>query len=264
VPKWKGRSVHDIERKHVRELVEEIAEDRPVMANRALAYLSKFFNWCCERDILKASPCVGVKRPAKEQARERVLTDDEIKALWKACETIGYPAGPAVQLLLLTGQRRTEVFEMRRSEITGDLWTIPGERVKNKREHAIPLTAQAMAIIEAAPVIGDYVFSAGSGNYRLGSMSHSKDKFDAIMRPKTPWTLHDIRRTVATGLQRLGVRLEVTESVLNHKSGSFRGIVSVYQKHQYGAEKRDALGRWADYVEALVSGRKARVVALRR
>src|SRR5262249_38304770 len=121
---WKGRTVHEIERRHIRELVQEIAEDRPVMANRALAHLSKFFNWLCEQDILKASPCAGVKQPAKEQARDRVLSDDEIRALWNACEEIGYPAGPAIKLLLLTGQRRGEVFDMRRGEINGDVWTL--------------------------------------------------------------------------------------------------------------------------------------------
>src|SRR5262249_28455183 len=234
---------------------------------RTLAYLSKFFNWCCEEDILKASPCVGVKRPAKETACDRVLSDDELRSLWKACAAIGYPAGPAVRLLILTGQRSSEVLDMKRGEIAGDLWTLPKERCKNGHEHTIPLTAQAMAIIEAAPIIGDgdYVFSTGGGNYRLGNnMSHSKDKLDEIMKPKAPWTLHDIRRTMATGLQRLGVRLEVTESVLNHKSGSLKGVAGIYQRHDYASEKRDALARWADYVEALVSGRKAKVIALRR
>ena len=264
LPKWRGHTVHDIGQRDIAELVKEIAKTRPVMANRTLAHLSKFFNWLCGEYVLKASPCTGIKQPAKEEARDRVLTDDEIRALWNACDQIGYPSGPAIQLLLLTGQRRGEVFDMRRSEIAGDLWTLPKERTKNNKRHDIPLTAQAMAIIEAAPVIdGDYVFTAG-GNCRLGNASHAKDKLDTIMQPKEPWTLHDLRRTLATGLQKLGVRLEVTEAVLNHTSGSLKGVAAIYQRHDYAAEKRDALGRWADYLEALVTGRETKVIALRR
>src|SRR5262249_2343529 len=260
LPKWKGRTVHEIERRDIRELVEQVAKDRPVMANRALAHLSKFFNWLVDKDVLKASPCIKIKRPAKETARERVLTDDEIRSLWNACDEIGYPAGPAIKLLLLTGQRRGEIVGMRRSEITGDTWALSAARTKNKQAHEVPLTAQVLAIIEAMPVIDeDYVFTAG-----LGNATHAKAKLDDIMKPDTPWVLHDLRRTVATGLQKLGVRLEVTEAVLNHKSGSFAGIVGVYQKHQYAAEKRDALARWADHVDALVTGRVAKVITLHR
>src|SRR5262249_21364075 len=152
-----------------------------------------------------------------------------------------------------------------------DVWTLPpalkkneDARTKNGERHKVPLTTQALAIIEAMPVIDkDYVFTVG-GNCRLGSASHSKAKLDEIMQPKERWTLHDLRRTAATGLQRLGTRLEVTEATLNHKSGSFKGIVGVYQRHEYAAEKRDALSRWADHVDALVSGREAKVITLRR
>src|SRR5262249_24661969 len=112
LPKWENRSIHDIEQRDVGELVESIALDRPVMANRTLAHLSKFFNWLCSKYILKASPSVGVKQPAKEQGRERFLDEDEIKSLWIACDQIGYPYDSAIKLLLLTGQRRTEVFDM--------------------------------------------------------------------------------------------------------------------------------------------------------
>src|SRR5262249_30982702 len=160
--------VHEIERRDIKELVQHIAKDRPVMANRALAHLSKFFNWLVDdAEVLKSSPCAGMKQPAKERARVRVLTDDEIKALWLACDEISYPAGPAIKLLLLTGQRRGEVFDMRRSEIVGDVWTLPpalkkneDARTKNGERHELPLSAQAMAIVESTPQIdGDYVFT---------------------------------------------------------------------------------------------------------
>jgi integrase len=263
LPAWHGRVVHDIQRRDIRELVESVAKDRPVMANRALAHLSKFFNWLCEQDIIAASPCAGVKPPAKEQARDRILSDTEIKALWTACDAISAPAGPAVKLLLLTGQRCSEVIGMKRSEISGDVWTLPPQRTKNKQRHEVPLSAQALVIIETIPAIDDdYVFTT-SETKRLGNMSRAKAALDAQMQPKEGWVLHDLRRTAASGMAKLGIRLPVIEKCLNHKSGTFRGIVGVYQRHDFAAEKRDALQRWADYVDQIVGGEPAKVVPLR-
>jgi integrase len=263
VPAWRGRVVHDIARRDIRELVENVAVDRPVMANRTLGHLSKFFNWLCEQDIIAASPCAGVKQPAKEQARDRVLDDAEVKALWLACDGIGGAAGSAVKLMLLTGQRCGEVVGMKRSEISGDVWTLPPERTKNKTRHEVPLSAQVLAIIEELPAIDeDFVFTS-SETRRLGKMSHAKRALDASMKPKARWVLHDLRRTAASGMAALDIKLPVIEKVLNHKSGSFRGIVGVYQRHEYAAEKRDALQRWANHIEGLVSGKPADVVPLR-
>jgi integrase len=257
LPVWRGRIIHDVERRHIRELVENVAVDRPVLANRTLAHLSKFFNWLCERDVIKASPCAGVKPPAKEQARDRVLNDDEIKTLWRACGTVDPLAGPAIQLMLLTGQRCGEVVGMRRSEISGDVWTLLPERTKNKQRHEVPLSRQALAIIDAIPGVDeDYLFTS-SPTRRLGNMAPVKVALDTHMKPAQPWVLHDLRRTVASGMARLGVRLPVIEKVLNHVSGSFRGIVGVYQRHEYAAEKRDALQRWANHVEGFVTGKAA-------
>jgi integrase len=263
LPAWRGRTVHDIQRRDIRELVESVAENRPIMANRTLGHLSKFFNWLCERDVISASPCAGIKPPSKEHARERVLSDDEIKGLWHACGTINGSAGPVVKLLLLTGQRCGEVVGMRRSEIKGDVWTLSPARTKNKQRHEIPLSAQALAVIDGMPVIDeDFVFTS-SATRRLGKMSRAKKALDAQIQPKEPWVLHDLRRTVASGMAALGIRLPVIEKVLNHKSGTFRGIVGVYQRHEYAAEKRDALTRWADHIDALISGRGQNVVTLR-
>jgi integrase len=264
LPAWRGRTVHDIKRRDVIELLEQIAVDRPIMANRTLGVLSKLFNWLCERDVIVASPCAGVKRPSEENARERVLTDPEIKRLWLACDAIGGPAGACIKTLLLTGQRRSEVAGMRRSEISGDVWSLPGERTKNKKRHDVPLSVQALAILESMPVIAgsDYVFTLGRAP--LSHFDRSKQLIDAQMKPDRPWVLHDLRRTVASGMARLGLRLPVIEKVLNHASGSFRGIVGVYQRHDFAAEKRDALARWADHVDSLVSGKPVgKVVSLR-
>jgi integrase len=262
LPAWRGRTVYDIERRDVRALVENVAATRPVLANRALAHLSKFCNWLCEQDIITASPCAGVKQPVKEQSRDRVLDDDEIKALWSACDALGGSAGSVVKLLILTGQRCGEVVGMRRSEISGDVWALPPERTKNKQRHEVPLSAQALAIIDAVPGVDkDFLFTS-SETRRLGNMAPAKVALDAHMKPAQPWVLHDLRRTVASGMAKLGVALPVIEKVLNHKGGSFAGIVGVYQRHQYAVEERDALQRWANHVEGVVSGKSADVVRL--
>jgi Arm DNA-binding domain/Phage integrase family len=174
LPAWKGRMVHDITKRDVIDLIEAIEQDRPVLANRVLAAVRKWFNWLAARDVVNASPCAGVVPPAKEKARDRHLTDGEIKALWAACgkgepegSGIGEPFGSFVRLLLLTGQRRSEVAGMRWSEIDeGDrLWTLPGERTKNGRPHVVPLSTQAMSIIEAVrPIAGsDHVSTTIAG-----------------------------------------------------------------------------------------------------
>jgi len=143
--------------------------------------------------------------------------------------------------MLLTGQRCGEVVGMRRSEISGDVWTLLPERTKNKQRHEVPLSTQALAIIDATPGVDeDYLFTS-SPTRRLGNMAPVKVALDTNMKPAQPWVLHDLRRTVASGMAALGIKLPVIEKVLNHKSGSFRGIVGVYQRHEYAAEKRHAL-----------------------
>jgi integrase len=242
--KWHRRTVHDIRRRDVIDLIEGLAEDRPIMANRALATLSKFFNWLASRDVIAASPCAGVPRPSKERARDRVLTDEEVKSLWTACDAVGNPVGGFVKMMLLTGQRRSEVAGMRRSEIVGDVWVLPPDRTKNGRKHEVPLSPQALAIIEALPP-GDCLF--GAGERVFGGYSRAKNSIDQQVQ-LSPWTFHDLRRTMASGMAALGIALPVIERVLNHISGTFRGVLGVYQRHEYANEKRVALQRWADHV----------------
>jgi integrase len=145
---------------------------------------------------------------------------------------------------------------MLRSELVGDTWVLPRERTKNKREHAVPMPRQAMEIIAELPDVGDKVFG-------LRAISLIKRALDEAMKPDKPWRLHDLRRTVASGMARLGVALPVVEKCLNHAGGSFSGIVAVYQHHTYDAEKRIALQRWADHVAQLVTGKPAKVIPLR-
>ena len=264
LPKWGKRSVHEIRRRDVIALVEAIAVDRPVMANRTLGILSKFFNWLVARDVITASPVHGVEMPAVEKARDRVLDEDEVAALWRACAEEGV-IGAAVRIMLLTGARRTEVSAMRWAEVDekNRVWVLPSERSKNGQAHVVPLSGAAWEIIAALPRISDtHVFSV-SGDGPLVNFTRIKERVDAKLCFARPWVIHDLRRTCASGLQRLGVRVEVIEATLGHRSGLFRGIVSTYQRHDFADEKRVALQRWADHVEQLAAGKLGKLIKLR-
>jgi integrase len=255
VPAWQRRDVHSISRRDALELTEAIADKTPIMANRLHSGLHRFFRWLSERDVIIASPMAGVPRPASEQARERTLSEREIIALWRACDAVGDPARSWIRMLVLLGQRRSETAGMRRSEIDGDLWHLPAERMKGKVAHTLPLPAQAVAIIEALPQVGDsdLIFTT-SGVSPLDHLDRLKRAIDAEMKPASPWTWHDIRRSTASGLAGLGVAVPTVEKILAHRSGTFRGIVSVYQKHSFIPEMRVALERWSEHLDRLVRG----------
>jgi integrase len=263
LPAWKGRLIHDVKRRDVIELLEAVAEDRPIMANRAHAILSKFFKWLAARDVIVASPVAGVARPAKETPRDRILSDVEIKAVWNRCDVLGGISGTLIKMLLITGQRRGEVAGMGWAEIEDDIWTLPPERTKNGQKHSVPLSMQAMAMIAALPRISDERVFAGVNGRQLAGFSHIKAHLDAALKLKTPWTLHDLRRTAASGMAKIGIKLPVIEKVLNHTGGSFAGIAGIYQRHDFAAEKREALQRWADHIDELLHGRAGAVVPIR-
>ena len=266
VARWKGRKLADIRRRDVHELLDEVVDrGSPIMANRVLAALRRMCGWAVERDIISSSPCSGVNAPSAERSRDRILSDDELRSVWTACSRVDWPFGPLIKLLILTGQRREEVGAMRWSEI--DLktkaWVIPKERVKNGKEHVVPLSPQAIAILEAIPRIvapaghPDYVFTMGGGRPVQG-YSNAKERLDAFVAAEAGvalphWTLHDLRRSFASGCARLGVNLPVIEKILNHVSGSFGGIVGVYQRHSFAEEKRSAVEAWARHIELIIS-----------
>ncbi len=265
LPAWGKRSIHDVTKRNVIALVEEIAVDRPIMANRTLAVVSKFFNWLVARDVIAASPAASVERPTVEQARERVLDDAELTALWKACEDDVGVAGAVIRVMMLTGARKSEVAELPFSEIdeAQRLWNLPKERAKNKKAHQTPLSTTARRILSAQPRICDYVFSS-TGSGPVTNFSRIKERLDAKLKFAEPWVLHDIRRSVASGLQRLGYSVEVIEAALGHRSGVFKGIVGVYQRHPYTDERRAALQDWADHLDRLASGKPAKVLTFQQ
>jgi integrase len=275
--KWATRRVQEITKHDVLDLLDaDVDRGAPLAANRRLAHLRRFFNWLIERDVIAASPCAGVKAPTPENVRDRVLTDDEIRWFWKACEREAFPFGHLGQLLLLTGQRRSEVSDMVQSEIEDSLWTIPSERTKNAEVHTVHLTEMALSVIDKRTIVANesgYLFCT-NGLTPISGFSKAKREIDEAMlkvmqeeigedAKLEPWRFHDLRRTVASGMARIGIDLPVIEKVLNHKSGSFAGIVSVYQRHGYDREKREALEAWARELKRIVTGESSKVVKLR-
>jgi integrase len=211
--------------------------------------------WAVSRGIIERSPAEGIDPPSTETVRDRVLSLDELRLVWRAAERQGFPFGPIIKLLILTGQRRSEVGGMEWGEIDLEnrLWTILATRAKNRRQHTIPLSPQAMGIIKGLPRFSGSKFCFTVRNTAPSGFAKAKERLDKSIAPIKPWTIHDIRRSTATGLAGLGVNLPVIERLLNHVSGTFGGIVSIYQKHSFEPEMRDAMERWGRRIEDLVS-----------
>ncbi|CAL75161.1 putative phage-like integrase [Bradyrhizobium sp. ORS 278] len=263
-----------ISRRHVAARVGDIATNNgAVTAARARSALSAMFNWAIREGLeIPANPVLGTNRPAAPRSRERVLTDGELAEIWTGLEDDDY--GRIVKLLILTAQRRDEVGGMRWAEIDGSrcLWTIPGSRTKNHREHALPLTEAAMLLLPAASVGREFVFGDGprrKGDAPRGFSGWSKSKaaldegllakrkeragVGETVNPMPEWWLHDLRRTAATVMaDQLGVLPHIIEAVLNHVSGHRAGVAAVYNLARYEAEMRAALTAWASHVDRLV------------
>ena len=261
--KWQGRRIDSVHRRDVISLLDGIASAHSVAANRTLAALRRMFAWACERDLLEASPCFGVKAPSLEVSRDRVLSDDELRLVIRAAEKLEAPFGPYVRVLALTLQRRSEVAGMKWGELylAEGTWTLPASRVKNASEHILPLPGAAMAILEAMKAERftdlDFVFT-GTGHSPVSGFSKVKRQLDDLIEadngePIAPWRFHDLRRTGASKMPRLGITLPVVEKILNHTSGSFAGVVGVYQRHDFADEKRAALEAWAQFLARLAS-----------
>jgi integrase len=256
LPDWQNRDLQAISRQDILGILDAIvARGAPSAAIHAYAAIRKFFTWCVERDLVEISPCLHLKPPAKKHSRERVLSDNEVVKLWKASREIGYPFGAIFQLLLLTGQRRGEVVGMRWTEIDlkQGVWTIPGARTKNGKAHTVPLTPRARAILKALPRFESaFVFPArGKPEQPYSGYSKGKRELDAAAGLHD-WTLHDLRRTAATGMAELGVPPHVVEKILNHSTGTFAGVAGVYNRFEYRSEMRSALRLWAAHIKKII------------
>ena len=273
---WGERNIQEITKRDVIDLLDVIADSgRVVTANRVRAYLGKFLNWAVERDILSVSPAMGVKPAAKEKSRDRVMTDAEIKLFWQACTIEGQPWGHLGKMLLLTGQRLGEVVNIIDREVSGDVWHLTADRTKNGRAHDVPLSEAARDVLGAVERVkgsAGYVFTTNGASALQGyhkGRNHIAKRMVEIASHEAGevveiphWTFHDLRRTAATGMARLGIPVRVTEAVLNHVSGTGGGIVGVYQRHDYADEKCNALEAWARFVADLVEGAADNVVRI--
>ena len=216
----------------------------PVMARRAQAHINRFFAWCIERDILKSDPTAGMPRVGNVKSRERVLCDAELAKVWAGADG---PYGAATRLLLLTGARREEISQLRWSEIDGDYIRLEGARTKTGVPHDIYLSAPARELLAGMPRIGEFVFTS-TGNGPIQAWSQAKAKLDAESGV-TDWRIHDLRRTVATGMQKLGVTLQTIEAVLGHTSGSRAALsastsVTTSMRRSGLRSRRGALTSW--------------------
>lgn len=260
---WKplhGLAIASIGRANVAAETSAIAKrGGPVTANRARASLSAFFRWAIGEGLCDSNPVAGTNKQEENGPRERALTDAEAAQVYLACDDSEY--GRIVRLLMLTGCRRDEIGSLEWSELDlkAKTITLPPARTKNKTEHVIPLTDRAIEILKAVPERErKHVFGRGKGGY--SGWSKSKSEFPAKF--KTPWTLHDIRRTVRTGMGKLGVAPHVAEAVLNHLPAK---LIRTYDRNTYAAEKRAALETWANHLAvAVAKANGANVTALRK
>jgi integrase len=263
---WLERPIRDITRRDVIEVLDIIADRAPVRANRVLAWTRRLFGWALERDIITASPVAGIRAPTREVARDRVLEPHELAAVWRASEALQWPFRQIVQLLIVTAARKGEVVSMRWRDVDLErrLWVVPSEMNKAGRRHEVPLSEPALEILEGLPRVGDgLVFparKAGSPN-PVSGFSKIKARLDQTSEV-ADWRLHDLRRSAASGMARLGHPPHVVAAILNHSPGSTMGITAVYNRHRYEAEKRAALDAWGREVERIVTGATAKVIAL--
>jgi integrase len=238
----------------------------PQVANRrnVFAVLRRLFRWAISRGDIERSPMEGMETPPPVKARDRWLSDAELGRVWSQAYKTHRCFGPIVRLLIVTGQRREEVASLSWDELDQAelMWTLPGNRAKNGEPNRIPLNALAVGVLDGIaggvkwPRQGKIFPTSTGGSFT--AYHKGKEKIDRLVAedgdgPIAPWRLHDLRRTLATGFQRLGVRFEVTEAVLNHVGGSRAGVAGIYQRHDWKAEKREALNLWNDHVISILA-----------
>lgn len=249
--RWRYRRAKDITRRDVIDLLDEIAARAPIMANRVLAVVRKMYNWGIGRDIVDYNPCIQVKRPGKEQQRERVLKPSEIRTLWASCDKLGCVMGNFFRMRLATAQRGQEVCQMRWQDIEDAWWTIPSTVAKNGLSHRVPLSGLAQSLLAELQNTSQWVFP--SPTLKGEPISAYQKAFQRLREATEIDDIrsHDLRRTAASYMTSLGVSRLVVSKILNHVE---TGVTAVYDRHSYDAEKRQALDLWADHLGKLAKG----------
>jgi integrase len=271
---WRGRPVASITKPDIHHVLDAIMDrGSSVIANRTLAHLKTMFNWAKSRGIITQSPADNIEKPGEETARERAPDDSELAEIWQAAAKLEWPFEPAVKLLMLTGQRREEVGQMRWTELklSEGVWTLPATRTKNGQPHDIHLSPLAIKIIRTVKFIEDcdLVFTT-NGETTISGWSKAKRRLDEEIaaarraqarargedadkvRPMSDWRIHDLRRSVATGLSNLGVAPIVADRILNHVPKKHKGqVMFVYNRAEYTKERREALELWARHLQQI-------------
>jgi integrase len=250
---WAGRSIHSIGKRDVVEVVSAIVQrGAPSAANKTLKSLKTFLRWCVGRAVLDRSPAEGVPLPAKEVARDRVLSDTELTQILLAARQMGGPYSAIVELLALTGQRREEVacLGWEELDLPERVWTIPKARTKNGKAHVVHLSRQSSAVLQSVDKRGPLLFTL-LGSKPFQDFTRAKRRLDQLSEV-TGWRLHDLRRTCVSGMARLGVAPHVADKILNHQAGTISGVAAVYQRHEFLAERRAALDLWGVHIDQLL------------
>jgi integrase len=251
LPHWGTKSVHEIKKRDVIDLMAKASERNAHAGYRLLKTLKTFFRWCVGRAVVDVSPAEGVHSNWRETSRDRVLSDQELAAIIVAARQMPWPFGGIVEFLALTGQRREEVAQLKWSEVELDsqTWCIPASRTKNGKAHIVHLSSAACSVIQNRPRASEFVFATASSYFQ--GFSKAKRVLDELCNI-ADWRLHDLRRTVVSGMARMGVPPHVADKILNHQSGTISGVAAVYQRHDFLAERRDALERWGAHVAQIV------------
>ncbi len=292
VDRWGDRPLSDITGDDIYDVVDETRErgapglerrrkgQSEARARAMFATLSKLFGWLIEKRRVAANPCANVVPPRAPAARDRILSNTEIRSFWAACEKANPPFGSLLKVLLLTGCRLNEVAGARHSEMSDDgaTWTIPGHRTKNHRAHVVSLSRVAREIVAGAAAGGDHVFTT-TGTTPVSGWSKIKARLDTAMIEKMredakaeglnsakcslpAWRLHDLRRTCATGMAEIGIAPHIIEACLNHISGAKAGVAGIYNRAAYADEKKAALERWAAHISDLIERRPPKVIPM--
>lgn len=222
----------------------------PAVQHRTYTVLRAFLRWAHRQHYIDRDPMERMQAPPGSTPRDRVLTDDELRRVWLAAEDDSY--GRIVKLLILTGQRRGEITGLTGGMIGADTITLPADHTKNGRQHVLPLGAIAKEVLGCPRGKDDLYFLARGCTTPFNGFSKGKAHLDKRCG-FSDWTVHDLRRTFASGLASIGVALPVIERLLNHVSGSFGGIVGVYQRYDFMPEMQDAIERWETHVQGLIS-----------
>jgi integrase len=269
---WRGRDIASIKKVDVlRVLDRQMDAGQHRSANVALQLARRLFRWSLERDYIAVDPTAGIAKPGKEQARSRVLDDNELAAVLRASEAMGWPFGPFVTLLAMLAQRRGELAQARwqHFDFERQVWNIPAELTKSHRAHQVPLPPEAVAILESLPRLdgNEYLFPAVRDRLQDGrkrsvsGFSRAKARLHQLSGVKG-WSYHDLRRSAASGMAKQGAAPHVLAAVLNHDQRSVQGVTSIYNRERYRTEMRRALELWCNHVGTLMADERSNVIPL--